>query len=91
MNYSFAIVTTSISYLLVEYSDLFTTRWFLVPYHLPRFSPTLLHGGEGNVIRVYIDYTVPGEGPYSWFYMGVGTGYTLLLGHTILYDGAPCI
>ena len=27
---------------------------------------------------------------YSLFYMGVGTGYTLLQGHTVQYDVAPC-
>ena len=33
---------------------------------------------------------VPYLSMYSLFYMGVGTGYTLLQGHAVLYDVAPC-
>ena len=36
----------------------------------------------------YIDYTVSGENLFLLFYMGVGTGYTILRSRTIMYDVA---
>ena len=43
---------------------------------------------NGRVFE-YIYHTVSGENQYSLFYMGVGTGYTLLRSRTIMYDVAP--
>ena len=36
-----------------------------------------------------IDFTVSGKNQSSLFYMGVGTGHTLLRSRTIMYDVAP--